>query len=331
MIAALQNFTRALLTPDLTFSILKEAKVITEPNKMPLLLRTTRFIEAQIEWHDERWLLALPLTPSAIPRMERTITLLRKLNTRALTECRILTHEMLWIDDAGNEHFADLVLQHMPKGLDFADALLSVGKSTLLTALDAMRNALSELNFIHNNLKSTNIVWSDGQFIPIRYYDAQFGDADEKLGDADSFDALGRMISDAPSNQQTVGDVFKPYSPFRSLTGHSWTSHMFEGLICVEDEGKFGFVDTENKPVIQSQFIWAGDFHEGRAEVQTKTGMGLIDRKGDYVIPPEYEIVDYDPVNSIVHVRSNGLWALFDYLGRRLTEFRREVPMTMQA
>ena len=81
---------------------------------------------------------------------------------------------------------------------------------------------------------------------------------------------------------------------------------------------------TDNNPVIPSQFLWASDFHEGRAEVQTRTGMGLIDREGGYVIPPEYEIVDYDPAVSIVHVRHGGRWALFDYLGRRLTEFGRE-------
>ena len=60
--------------------------------------------------------------------------------------------------------------------------------------------------------------------------------------------------------------------------------------------------------------------------MQTPTGMGLIDRQGSYVIPPEYEIVDYDPAASVAHVRHNGHWALFDYLGHRLTEFRQEAP-----
>lgn len=124
--------------------------------------------------------------------------------------------------------------------------------------------------------------------------------------------------------RQSVNDVEAVYNPVRRLTGHRWTSHVFEGLVCVEDEDGFGFVDTDNNPVIPSQFLWAGDFHEGRAEVQTRTGMGLIDREGGYVIPPEYEIVDYDPAVSIVHVRHGGRWALFDYLGRRLTEFGRE-------
>lgn len=73
--------------------------------------------------------------------------------------------------------------------------------------------------------------------------------------------------------------------------------------------------------MIESRYLWADDFHEGRAEVETPTGMGLIDREGTYIIPPEYEIVDYRPAESIVYVRRDGRWALFDYMGRQQTEF----------
>lgn len=54
-----------------------------------------------------------------------------------------------------------------------------------------------------------------------------------------------------------VSDVAADYIPQRRLTGHRWTSHVFEGLVCVEDEGGFGFVDTDNNPVIASRFTWA--------------------------------------------------------------------------
>lgn len=73
--------------------------------------------------------------------------------------------------------------------------------------------------------------------------------------------------------------------------------------------------------VIPSHFLWANDFHEGRAEVQTAEGMGLIDKQGGYVIPPHYEIVEYDPATSLSLVRRAGNWARFDYLGRQLTRF----------
>lgn len=44
-------------------------------------------------------------------------------------------------------------------------------------------------------------------------------------------------------------------------------------------------------------------------------------RRAFFVVPALYEIVEYDPATSIVSVRQNGLWARFDYTGRRLTEF----------
>ena len=196
----------------------------------------------------------------------------------------------------------------------------------LLAALDALQAALGGLEFTHNNLKEANLRWHRGRFVPIRYYDARIGAAEPGTADREAFDVLRHRIAEAPVPRQTANDVTVPYNPLRSLTGHRWTSHVFEGLVCVEDDNGFGFVDTDNNPVIPAQFVWAGDFREGRAEVQTQTGMGLIDRRGCYVIPPEYEIVDYDPAASVVHVRNNGHWALFDYLGRRLTEFRTEVP-----
>ena len=246
-----------------------------------------------------------------------------RMNTEHLTQFRILPEEMRWTDALGNERRTGLVLQQLP-GREFAEALLTEDKTVLLAALDTLREALRELEFTHNNLRESNLRWHRGRIIPIRYYDARIGAAENGGADAEAFEALKRRIAEAPMPRQSVNDVEAVYNPVRRLTGHRWTSHVFEGLVCVEDEDGFGFVDTDNNPVIPSQFLWAGDFHEGRAEVQTRTGMGLIDREGGYVIPPEYEIVDYDPAVSIVHVRHGGRWALFDYLGRRLTEFGRE-------
>lgn len=323
MTATIQHFTRALLTPDLSLATLSDARAVTDRNGMPRMVRTTRFAEAEIEWRGERWLAAMPLTPAALPRIERTASVLRRMNTEHLTQFRILPEEMRWTDALGNERRTGLVLQQLP-GREFAEALLTEDKTVLLAALDTLREALRELEFTHNNLRESNLRWHRGRIIPIRYYDARIGAAENGGADAEAFEALKRRIAEAPMPRQSVNDVEAVYNPVRKLTGHRWTSHVFEGLVCVEDEGGFGFVDTDNNPVIPSQFLWAGDFHEGRAEVQTRTGMGLIDRKGGYVIPPEYEIVDYDPAVSIVHVRHGGRWALFDYLGRRLTEFGRE-------
>lgn len=317
MTSSLQTFTQALLTPDLSFRTLTAARARTDRNGLPLLMRTTRFAEAEITWRDKQWLLSLPLSNAALAAVERTASLVGRLNTPWLTEYRILPGELRWTGPAGEQRRCDLVLQLLPAGKSFRDAMLSETGERLLGALNALREALHDLDFAHNNLRPGNLRWAGGRFIPIRYHDARFGSPESDDG---AFEALRQQILQT-DNPMGVSDVESVYDPLSRLTGHIWTSHIFEGLVSVEDEGGYGFVDTDNNVVIPAQYVWAGDFHEGRAEVQTHSGMGLIDRQGSYVIPPEYEIVDYIHTESVVRVRKNGLWAEFDYLGRQLTEF----------
>lgn len=317
MTPTLQTFARALLTPDLSFRTLADARVAAGPDGLPRLMRTTRFAEAEIAWRGERWLLFLPLSPAALHTVERTASQLRRIDTDRLAEYRTLPGELLWQDAAGSPQRTTLVLQHLPAGRSFDEALCSEPGQRLLDALDELRQALREIGFSHNNLRPENLCWAGGRFIPLRYHDARFGPTGS---DDEAFEALRERILQH-SGPPILSDTTASYSPRRRLTGHRWTSHAFEGLVCVEDEGGYGFVDTDNRPVIPARFRWAGDFREGRAEVETETGMGLIDREGRYVIRPEYEIVDYDPAQSVARVRQHGRWALFDYLGRRLTEF----------
>ncbi len=318
MTPTIRIFTQALLTPDLSFATLGDARALLDENGLPRLHRTTRFAEAEIEWHGRRYLLSLPLTPSALFRIEHTAAALRKIDCPALTEYRILPHEMRWQDASMNLQISDLVLQTLPSGGGFSEALHTEYGGTLLAALDALETELKRAGFVHRNLKPANLIWSGGRFYPLRYHDAVIGTTE--ASDAADFEAVRQLVRAATSCTE-LHEARVEYTPTPRISGHRWAGNPFEGLICVEDETGFGFVDLDNRPVIPSRFRWAGDFHEGRAEVQTDEGMGLIDRKGRFVVPAIYEIVEYDPATSIVSVRQNGLWARFDYTGRRLTEF----------
>lgn len=319
MIPSLQTFTRALLTPDFSFKTLTDAQVLTDGNGLPVLTRTTLFAEARIAYKGRQYLLSMPLTSAALPRIERAASQLRRLTTPWLNRYRILPGELRWTGPTGEEHATDLMLEEYPAGRTFEEALLTEEEPTLLAALDALQAALRTLDFTHNNLKCVNLRWVNGRFVPLRYHDARIGGPEAT--DNEAFDVLRAEIRRSGGRKQTVGDVAAAYSPLPSFPGHLWTSSIFEGLVLVQDESGYGYVDTSNNPVISPRFRWAGDFREGRAEVETDDGMGLIDRTGDYVIPARYEIVDYRPAQSVVRVRQNGRWALFDLLGRRLTEF----------
>lgn len=314
MTATLQIFSRALQMPDLAFATLTDARPLTDSSGMPRLLRTTRFVEALIEWQDRQWLLSMPLSPASMHRIARSAPAIRRLHSELLADYRILPDELHWTDAAGQEQSCDLTIQLLPEGRDFEEALLTEEPGRLLEALDKLEAGLREMNFSHNNLKATNLRWSAGRWVPLRYYDARISDADH--ADAEAFEELRHRISESSGQQEIVSDTTATYDARRPLAGHVWTSHEFEGLICVEDADGYGYVDAENHPVIPARFLWADDFHEGRAEVETPTGMGLIDREGNFIIPPEYEIVDYNHAESTINARKKGQWSQFDYLGR---------------
>lgn len=231
---------------------------------------------------------------------------------------------MQWCDTLGTPRTTDLILQELPAGAEFSTALETEEPATLLAALDTLQEGLRSLGFNHRNLKPGNLRWCAGRFVPLRYHDARFGATG---ADDEAFEALRQLVMEqgrrhtAADTGQTLHDTAASYTALRRLEGHRWCSNLFEGLVCVEDETGYGFVDASNRVVIPSHFLWANDFHEGRAEVQTAEGMGLIDKQGGYVIPPHYEIVEYDPATSLSLVRRAGNWARFDYLGRQLTRF----------
>ncbi len=83
---------------------------------------------------------------------------------------------------------------------------------------------------------------------------------------------------------------------------------------------RVGFVDSENHFVIEPKYEWVSNFREGRAEVQCVDGMGLINKRGEYIIPPHYKIIDYDVVSGCSQALGDNGWRVFDYEGRLLEE-----------
>lgn len=319
MIPTLHTFARALLTPDLSFTALAGARAVANDGSLPQLHRTTRFAETEIAWRGERWLLFLPLSTAGLRRIERTVSALRRISSPALTEYRLLPGELQWRNDAGELRRCDLIVQHLPAGRDFEEALLRVPGDTLLAALEALHRELRRLGIVHRNVKAANLRWTGGRFVLLRYHDLCVGTSADD--DAEAFGALRRRIEAVTGRSDALCDVQSAYAVPERFGSHLRVHNLFEGLRCVEDETGYGYVDESGRTVIPARFVWADDFREGLARVQTGRGMGLIDRTGRYVIPDEYDIVEYDPTTSRSQVCRDGRWADFDYRGRRLTPF----------
>lgn len=323
ILPTIETFRRALLAPDCSMRTLHGLKVRTTADGMPQLTRTSRFAEAAATLGAGTVTVAMPLTTAALPAVERIAAATGRITSPWIVRVRILRGELLWQGPTGAPCSCDLLVEELPDGCSFEEALRTVPAQQLRAALGALRAELRRLGLAHRNLKPATLRWSGGRLVPVRWYDAAAGADDDE-----AFALLERRIERASEAAMCVSDTAAEYAAPRRFDGHLWVGNLFEGLVCVEDETGYGYVDAENRPVIESRFCWAGDFREGRAEVELPGGMGLIDRTGRYVIPPCQEIVDYDPVRSVVRVRSGGLWALYDITGERLTPFGTEIETT---
>lgn len=318
-IPTLYHFTEALEAPDLLLATLRDCQPRRTATGGIAMSRTSRFAEVEIRWNGARYLLCFPLSGAAIFSVEQTAAKLKYLQTELLTDYLLLRDEMIFTDDEGQPHHCDLILHRLPDGEPLNKCVWQYDAETLLRRVDELEQGLLQLDFHHNNLKAENlIVTPQGRLIPIRYHFARFGSG----SDAEQFEALRRLIREEASAGMELHEPTAPaYRTRPEFTGHLFVGEMSDMLIRVEDEAGYGYVDTSNRTVIAPQFIWAADFREGRAEVQTAEGMGLIDKQGRHVIEPRYEIVDFNPYTGCTRLRREGLWALADYNGRIATEF----------
>ena len=78
---------------------------------------------------------------------------------------------------------------------------------------------------------------------------------------------------------------------------HAW--FFSEGLAAVEKDGKIGFINMKGALVIPYQFVHRTNdrpdivFKDGRCVMANGNGqMGVINRKGEWVVKPQYEKVD---------------------------------------
>ena len=89
-----------------------------------------------------------------------------------------------------------------------------------------------------------------------------------------------------------------------------------EGLVCVEQNDKFGYMDKAGKQVIPPRYDDAQPFSEGLAAVMIEGKYGYIDRSGKMVIPPQFE--DAGPFSEgLAPSSSNGnQWGYIDKSGK---------------
>lgn len=303
--ATISDMRNALYDPRSRFRSLRRMVWDGEP-----ILRSTLFAEARVECDGERLIVGMPLAALSLRRVERLLPLKRHLVSVVVPQMRILRDEMEC--DAGR---SDILCEVLPDALPLSDAMAQVSSAAeaeaIVRALDALQAELQRVDLSHNNLREENIlIDSECRLYPIRWYYATDGVG----GDDEAFDKLRAKVARSAESLE-LHDVATAYNATPRLEGHLSVRPLHEGLAAVEDESGWGFVDCENRVVVEPKYLWVNNFREGRAEVQTTEGMGLVDRTGAYIVEPKYEIVEFDERRGCVMVRSGGEWQELDYDG----------------
>lgn len=303
MICSITQFAAALANPA-AFTTLAGMTIQRTVNGLPILRRTTHWVEGEMIQAGVRYLIAAPLTIEAARSAERLFGRLARLRHPSLARVQLLPAE-LELGRNGVVQRVDVLLQELP-GTPLMQQSGVIAREVLCEALDRMLTAWEELGLRHNNLKAENLRWWQGRTIPIRYFDLTVGTDNHR----------DRTAVEEIKTRLTGGGTMHIAAP-TDPSPYDWIGNDFEGLICVRTPAGYGYVDAAHNEVIAPQYHWADDFHEGRAVVQTTQGMGLIDRQGRYILEPIYEIVEYDDVETRIQGRLRGRWIEFDYNGQR--------------
>ena len=258
---------------------------------------------AEIVWREERWLLAMPLAPVAISAVERIAAHLGTLRSEWLADYRLLREEMRYEDAAGTHRRCDMVLQHLPAGRTFDEALDTEPCDTLLrSARRPGGGAATPRPLAPPTSRRRTCAGTAAASIPIRYHYARTGFG----ADAEALGALRDLVRRRARRGRAapVHDTEAAYSSGERFAGHIWTGNAFEQLVCVEDEAGYGYVDLQNRPVIPAQYLLGRRLpRRARRRHAARRTHGSDRQDGALRIEPRYEIVEYDPDTNRTLVR----------------------------
>ncbi len=322
MSASINNFIAALNAPDLLFNSLKEIAISRTEDGTVEVKRSMDFAEAHIEYQSKHYLLLLPLSAIALRKTRQSSVKMRTLRSKLLLDFKVLEGEMLYPNAAGEMISADIVLQEIPNGNRLDNCIDKLDAAKLFAAINTMQSEFNRLKLTHQLLQADTVYIDDEYTLyPTYLHYATIGES----GNKQDFDLLRNYAS---THFGVNAQDFASYDSDKSnqlgaLHGYKYVGNPFEGLCVVEDHsGLFGYIDIDGEVVVEPQYIWAGDIREGRAEVESHEGMGLIDASGKYIIEPHFQIVEFNPDLGVSCVKQDDKWWVYDYDGRKIREIK---------
>lgn len=359
MITAISDYTIAAANGSAAFVNIKEIKLLTNEQGVPLTQTTSSHIQFEALWHDTPCRIYCPLGHAAECAAERLSAVLKRCHSTHLVGYRLLPKEMI----VGNR-LCDIVIEILPEGTTLRSLLdqrptPAQARALASAWLDCVEE-LGALDFAHRALNTSRIIVCEGGEMSLcALHHGRFGSSsdDNKAIVEITFEILRAAMphntfpkveellaaSDRATLCATLREIVgtakvKPQkSESKTLCQHQhitrklldkvdfsmreWIDIPSEDRIAFREEGRYGYLDLLNRVVIEAQFLNAEPFHEGRAVVETDNGCGLINKQGEWIIAPEHEDICWSADYNIATVGGEHGWALYDSLGHRISPY----------
>lgn len=257
-----------------------------------------------------------PITAKGLAMVREAVECATKVD---FCDIQIIENEIL--HSGFNTGSSPLLMESIPDGVRLSEAIYTISRSKLLHGLKELKARLKRLDISHNNLRLSNIVVDiDYDWYTICNYNLQPGYGNDKSSLTD----IERKINEIAMPDKPSSERLKQQHLY-SITTDSEGNTIYpivESLRRFTSANGVGFKDKYDNVVIAADYIWATDFSCNRAVVQLKNSkMGIIDRKGRYIIEPKYSSIDYNPLDGISIVHDNELETRFNYEGEQLEEW----------
>jgi hypothetical protein len=108
-----------------------------------------------------------------------------------------------------------------------------------------------------------------------------------------------------------------------SISNKTWddAGEFIEGLASVKETGKWGFIDTLGKKVIETKYDVVSNFSKGAALVKLNGEFFLLNKKGEAIGNAKYEAAGV-PDNGTFPVQKDKLAGLIDSKGNTIIDFK---------
>ncbi len=93
---------------------------------------------------------------------------------------------------------------------------------------------------------------------------------------------------------------------------------IFDGLLAVKLDKKYGYIDLEGDTIIPFKFDMASEFENGYASVSQLGKMGKIDTEGKKVVPCRYDYVEPFDENGLAAVAIDGRFGYVNKKGKEV-------------